>query len=53
MFFSFQSDKNSVCYGNIKLPLTKMGKVEIGINCYLTADILKNNLQKCTLSSPL
>ena len=30
-----------------------MGKVEIGIYCYLTADILTKVLQKCSLSSPL
>ena len=30
-----------------------MGKVEIGIYCYLTADILIKVLQKCSLSSPL
>ena len=30
-----------------------MGKVEIGIYCYLTTDILTKVLQKCSLSSPL
>ena len=30
-----------------------MGKVEIGIYCYLTADILTKVLQKCSLSIPL
>ena len=30
-----------------------MGKVETGIYCYLTADILTEVLQKCSLSSPL
>ena len=30
-----------------------MGKVEIGIYCYLTADILTKVLQKCSSSSPL
>ena len=30
-----------------------MGKVEIGIYCYLTADILTKVLQKCFLSIPL
>ena len=30
-----------------------MEKVEIGIYCYLTADILTKVLQKCSLSSPL
>ena len=29
------------------------GELKIGIYCYLTADILKNVLQKCFLSSPL
>ena len=29
-----------------------MGEVEIGIYCYLTADILTKVLQKCSLSSP-
>ena len=36
------------------LPLTyNLGKVEIGLYCYLTADILTKVLQKCSLSSPL
>ena len=30
-----------------------MGKVEIGIHCCLTADILTKVLQRCSLSSPL
>ena len=30
-----------------------MGKVKIGLYCYLTADILTRALQKCSLSSPL
>ena len=30
-----------------------MGKVEIGIYCYLTVDILTKVLRKCSLSSPL
>ena len=30
-----------------------MGKAKIGLYCYLTADILTNVLQKCSLSSPL
>ena len=30
-----------------------MGKVEIGIYCYLAADILTSVLQKRSLSSPL
>ena len=30
-----------------------MGKVKIGLYCYLTADILTKVLQKCSLSSPL
>ena len=30
-----------------------MGKVEIGIYCYLTADIMTKVLQKCFLGSPL
>ena len=30
-----------------------MGKVEIGIYCYLTVDILTKVLQKCSLSRPL
>ena len=30
-----------------------MGKVKIGIYCYLTVDILTKVLQKCSLSSPL
>ena len=28
-----------------------MGKVKIGLNCYLTADILTTVLQKCSMSS--
>ena len=49
------SDKNSGCYGNYtQLPLTyNVGKMKIGIYCYLTADILINILQKCSLRSPL
>ena len=30
-----------------------MGKVKVGVYCYLTADILTKVLQKCSLSSPL
>ena len=30
-----------------------MGKVEIGISCYLTAYIVTKVVQKCSLSSPL
>ena len=30
-----------------------MGKVKIGLYCYLTADILTNSLQKCSLNSPM
>ena len=30
-----------------------MGKLKIGLYCYLTADILTKVLQKCSLSSPL
>ena len=30
-----------------------MGKVKIGIYCYLITDILTNVLQKCSLSGPL
>ena len=29
-----------------------LGKMKIGIYCYLTADILTNVLQKCFLSGP-
>ena len=40
------SDKNSGCYGNLRVSI-------YGIYCYLTADILTKVLQKCSLSSPL
>ena len=30
-----------------------MVKVEVGLYCYLNADILTKSLQKCSLSSPL
>ena len=30
-----------------------MVKVEVGLYCYLNADILTKVLQKCSLSSPL
>ena len=30
-----------------------MGKVEISIYCYLTADILTKVLQKCSMGNPL
>ena len=53
-FFLSQSDKNSGCYGSLQLPLTyNGGKMKIGTYCYLTADILTEVLQKCSLSSPL
>ena len=41
------------CYGNLKFPLTCNGKMKIGINCYLVADILAKVFQKCLISSPL
>ena len=30
-----------------------MGKVKVGLYCYLIADILTKDLQRCSLSSPL
>ena len=51
--FLFQLVKKSVCYDNLLFPLTYIGKVEIGIYCFLIADILTKVLQKCSLSSPL
>ena len=30
-----------------------MGKVNIGVYCYFTADLLTKSLKKCTFSSPL
>ena len=39
------------CYGNLKFPLTFMGKkLKISKCCYFTADLLKNFLQKCSQS---
>ena len=35
---------------NLKLPLTYNGKSEIGIYCYLIADIITKVLQKCSFS---
>ena len=53
LLFLSQSDKNSGCCGNYNCHWLIMGKVEIGIYCYLTTDILTKVLQKCSLSSPL
>ena len=41
------------CFGNLKFHSLIIGKVEIGIYFCVTADILKNVLQKCFCSSPL
>ena len=37
----------------VAIDLIIMGKMKISIYCYVTADILTNVLQKCSLSSPL
>ena len=42
------------CYGNLKFPLTYNGESENWpLLLHVTADILTNNLQKCSLSRPL
>ena len=41
------------CYGNLSFHRLIMGKVEIGIYFFVTADILTKVLQKCSWSSPL
>ena len=48
-----QLDKNSGCYGNLSCHRLIMGKMKIGIYCYLIEDILTKVVQKCSLSGPL
>ena len=40
------------CYDSLKFPLTFIGKVKVGLYCYLIADILTKVLQRFSLSSP-
>ena len=52
--FLFESDNNSGCYGNLKMPLTYNGKKrKLPFIAIYMADILTKVLQKCSLSSTL
>ena len=49
--FLSRSDKNSGCCATYSCHWLVVGKVKIGIYCCLTADILTEVSQKCSLSS--